>query len=627
MTLTQGQVLNNRYRIVKLLGQGGYGAVYRAWDLNFELVCAIKENFETTPEAQRQFLREARLLHVLRHPNLPQVKDYFIIAGQGQYLVMDFVEGQDLEELRAAVSGALPEAQALNWVGQVCDALDYLHHQTPPVIHRDIKPANIKITPAGQAMLVDFGIAKTYDPSLRTTLGARAVTPGYSPFEQYGTGVTDARTDLYALGATLYALLTGQEPPEAPQRVVRDPLIPPRQFNHAISPAIETALMRALQIDPQARFQTAAEFKAVINKRLSVVGNQQMAVVNQPSTVLTPAASALAPAAVAPSVSHPARSFPWKWLGLGAGLLVGLGALAVLAVVLVRGIAGSRPTQTPLARASQDAAALAALPTLTPTPPLPTFTPSPIPPTPTPTIGVGATQISPVDGMVLSYIPAGAFQMGSENGADYEQPVHTVTLDAFWMDQTEVTNAMYAQCVSDGTCSPPSETSSYTRLSYYDAAAFADYPVMYVHWNHAAAYCAWAGKELPTEAQWEYAARGGLDGASYPWGAGIDCTRANYGGAGGCVGDTSAVGSYPPNAYGLYDMTGNVWEWVADWFTDYYYRDSPADNPLGPLSGGRRVLRGGAWGSVGVDLWVSARSWNNPYYTYFDIGFRCVLSP
>ena len=93
------------------------------------------------------------------------------------------------------------------------------------------------------------------------------------------------------------------------------------------------------------------------------------------------------------------------------------------------------------------------------------------------------------------------------------------------------------------------------------------------------------------------------------------------------MGDTSAVGNYPPNAYGLYDMTGNVWEWVADWFTDYYYRDSPADNPLGPLSGGRRVLRGGAWGSVGVDLWVSARSWNNPYYTYFNIGFRCVLSP
>ena len=136
-----------------------------------------------------------------RHPNLPQVKDQFVIAGQGQYLVMDYVDGQDLEELRCAAGGRLPEAQALSWISQVCDALDYMHRQTPPVIHRDLKPANIKITPEGRAVLVDFGIAKTYDPLLKTTLGARAVTPGYSPIEQYGTGVTDARTDLYSLGA------------------------------------------------------------------------------------------------------------------------------------------------------------------------------------------------------------------------------------------------------------------------------------------------------------------------------------------------------------------------------------------------------------------------------------------
>ena len=265
MSLTQGQILNNRYRIVKLLGQGGFGAVYKAWDLNFEVVCAIKENFETSPEAQRQFLREARLLHVLRHPNLPLVKDHFVIAGQGQYLVMDYVEGQDLEELRCAAGGRLPEAQVLPWIAQVCDALDYMHRQNPPVIHRDLKPANIKITPEGRAMLVDFGIAKTYDPLLKTTLGARAVTPGYSPIEQYGTGVTDARTDLYSLGATLYTLLTGQEPPEAPQRVLRDPLLPPLQINPAISPALEAALLHALQVDPEQRCQSAAEFKAALS--------------------------------------------------------------------------------------------------------------------------------------------------------------------------------------------------------------------------------------------------------------------------------------------------------------------------------------------------------------------------
>ena len=141
-------------------------------------------------------------------------------------------------------------------------------------------------------------------------------------------------------------------------------------------------------------------------------------------------------------------------------------------------------------------------------------------------------------------------------------------------------------------------------------------------------YCAWAGQELPTEAQWEYAARGGLEGALYPWGAGIDCTWANYGGTGGCVGDTSAVGSYPPNAYGLYDLTGNVWEWVADWFTGaYYYSDSPLGQSnwaavRGQPGNARRGMGQSGSGFVGLHS-----SWNNPYYTYFNIGFRCVLSP
>ena len=212
MPLLPNQILNNRYRIVKLLGQGGFGAVYRAWDLNLDHQRAIKENLDTSPQAQRQFKREAQILDVLVHPNLPRVIDHFIVPNQGQYLVMDFVEWQDLGEM--LMNGPLPEARVLPWIIQVCDALIYLHSQNPPVIHRDIKPGNIKITPDGRAILVDFGISKVYDPTLSTTVGARAVTPGYSPPEQYGKGATDARSDMYALGATLYHLLTGQAPPQ-----------------------------------------------------------------------------------------------------------------------------------------------------------------------------------------------------------------------------------------------------------------------------------------------------------------------------------------------------------------------------------------------------------------------------
>ncbi len=194
MTLTTGMVLNNRYRIVKLLAQGGFGAVYRAWDLNLKIACALKENLSVTPDAQKQFDREATLLASLQHPNLPRVTDHFSIPGQGQYLVMDFVEGEDLQQILDRTRTPIPEHQALAWVDQVCDALSYLHTHYPPIIHRDIKPANIKITPQGRAILVDFGIAKALAPNAKTTQGARAITPGYSPPEQYGQGSTDDRS-------------------------------------------------------------------------------------------------------------------------------------------------------------------------------------------------------------------------------------------------------------------------------------------------------------------------------------------------------------------------------------------------------------------------------------------------
>ena len=172
MTLQTGQELINRYRIVKLLGQGGFGAVYRGWDINLSKACAVKENLETTAQAQRQFTREATILANLSHPNLPRVTDYFIIEGQGQYLVMDYVEGADLEDKMESGDDIAVE-QIIDWISQVADALTYLHSRSPSVLHRDIKPANIRITPGGRAMLVDFGLVKIFDPQLRTTLGAR----------------------------------------------------------------------------------------------------------------------------------------------------------------------------------------------------------------------------------------------------------------------------------------------------------------------------------------------------------------------------------------------------------------------------------------------------------------------
>jgi formylglycine-generating enzyme required for sulfatase activity len=216
--------------------------------------------------------------------------------------------------------------------------------------------------------------------------------------------------------------------------------------------------------------------------------------------------------------------------------------------------------------------------------------------------------------MVL--IPEGEFTMGSDNGDSDEKPVHTVYLNDFYIDRYEVTNALYKVCVTEGACNKPQNTGNYDNPNY------ADHPVVYVDWNMAQAYCEWRGAQLPTEAQWEKAARG-IDERTYPWGEGISCSKANYL---GCVGDTKPIGSYESNIspYGVYDMAGNVWEWVADWYSEKYDQNSSAENPLGPDSGQYRVLRGGAWNQDEYLLRTSARLGSEPSDVYLSFGFRCA---
>ncbi len=191
-------------------------------------------------------------------------------------------------------------------------------------------------------------------------------------------------------------------------------------------------------------------------------------------------------------------------------------------------------------------------------------------------------------------IPSGCFDMGDAfaEGWPDELPVHNVCLSAFEMDIHEITNAEYAECVADAGCTAPRSSNSYSRGTYYGDPAYDDYPVIWMEWHQVEEYCAWAGKRLPTEAEWEYAARGGLAGKRYPWGDTISSADANYDFN---LGDTSAVESYAPNGYGLYDMAGNVWEWVADWFSEDFYSVSPTDDPTGPASGAAPVRRGGSW--------------------------------
>lgn len=252
----------------------------------------------------------------------------------------------------------------------------------------------------------------------------------------------------------------------------------------------------------------------------------------------------------------------------------------------------------------------------------------------TPTVTLFPTQITDPKGVTMRLVPAGEFTMGSDSISDNEKPVHQVYLDAYYMDKYEVTNAAYRTCVDAGQCTPPHETYSISRSRYYGYSEFDDYPVIYVDWNQAQAYCKWRGASLPTEAQWEKAARG-TDGRTYPWGEGIDCIRANFGGPlGGCkhdtTFDTTRVGNYESgqSPFGIYDMVGNVWEWVADWYEGDYYQYSPSENPLGPRSDQNpdqnHSLRGGSWyyGHPNSAL----RHSGGPDFFYNDIGFRCARS-
>ncbi|HNJ13497.1 MAG TPA: protein kinase [Anaerolineales bacterium] len=265
MTLEKNTLLHNRYRIIEILGQGGMGSVYRAIDENLGVAVALKENLFTTEEYTRQFRLEAVILANLRHPNLPRVSDHFELGEQGQYLVMDFIEGEDLR-FRMERLGTITEEDAVQIGAAMCDALAYLHSRKPPILHRDIKPGNVKITPDGHIFLVDFGLAKVYQgASQATTTGARAMTPGYSPPEQYGTARTDPRTDYYSLGATLYAALCGVIPEDGLARAMDNAqLTPLRKRNPKISRRFAAAIEKAMAIDPSDRFQNAEDFKKAL---------------------------------------------------------------------------------------------------------------------------------------------------------------------------------------------------------------------------------------------------------------------------------------------------------------------------------------------------------------------------
>lgn len=292
-TLSAGTILWSRYRILDLVGQGGMGAIYQAEDLRLEgRLCAIKEvildtgaSKEYQEQIQTAFHREASVLARLDHPNLPKVSDFFFFNGR-EYLVMDFVPGQDLREVIENAKHRqtfIPEKQVLSWAEQLMSALEYLHDQNPPVLHRDIKPSNIKVTPNGLIKLVDFGLVKLLQPDDNRTVTVLQgrVTIQYAPLEQIGgdTGHTDARSDIYSLGATLYHILTNEPPPDAKTRYIQTKRQIPltiRHINPEVSAQTEQAIVHALGLHPEDRPHNIQQVKRELLTGAPIVVNGEV---------------------------------------------------------------------------------------------------------------------------------------------------------------------------------------------------------------------------------------------------------------------------------------------------------------------------------------------------------------
>ena len=644
-----------QYQIIEQIGKGGMATVYRAYQPSLNRYIALKVlspiHAREEPDFNERFRREAESIANLRHPNILPVYDF----GHEQdysYIAMAYVEGA--RTLREVMAELLSLSQVADLIGQIAAALDCAHQQK--VIHRDVKPSNV-LMDGDWALLTDFGLAKMTEASVKLTgSGVGVGTPAYMSPEQAQGVEIDCRTDVYSLGIVLFEMLTGQIPhsAETPLAIVLKRITEPLPIPHTINPdipeAVERVILKALAREPVDRFASAG---AMADALKVAVSEPAVAEAEEPSLgylEVEPWPAEEESAAIEPEAPAPVRrAFPWKGVG-------GIGAVAVVSVLCVVVVVVAfmsrdwltatfgpvvlaptatftvpAPTDTPLpiststslpsltstaipvpidtpkpsTPTSTDTATPTSMstPTSTPSPTststrIPTNTPSPTPTRiPPPAMGeLGDTWTRPMDGMVMVYVPAGEFWMGSydrdPDAYEDEKPRHKVYVDAFWIDRTEVTNAQYKKCVDAGACSPSFESGSYTRDSYYGNPEYDDYPVSVRNLDQTREYAEWVGGRLPTEAEWEYAARG-PDGNIYPWGNGApDGSLLNYNGN---VGDTTAVGLYPDGASwcGALDMAGNVWEWTQSLHQEYPY--DPTDGREDLDASGLRVLRGGSF--------------------------------
>ena len=574
--LTVGTVLQGRYSIIGPLGSGAMGSVYRVRDQRLDCDRALKAmtvpggTDEARQEAVLRFEREAKMLSQFHHSGLPQVQDFFSEAGR-HYLVQTLIVGETLEEiLRTHGRPGLPEAWVVDASVQLLEILAYLHRQVPAIVYRDLKPSNVMFeTATGRVVLVDFGIARRALGATGTGIG----TEGYAPPEQYA-GHAEPRSDLYSLAATMHHLLTGH------MSSVPFHFASPASLGLHLSPALEAVLAGALQMDVSHRFTSALEMKAML---LGSGG--------------TPVLPRVPPAPVPTMVSAPAPQATWGPPHPSS-------------------FSAAQPSASPRPARLEG--------------------PAPSPRDPAVSSGVGGKVVpvpsgcsslgrnsrgfeefeNEIDGSILIYVPGATFSMGMSDVSG--SLPHRVTVDSFYIAKLDVTNAQFRKFLTT-----EGHTSAGNWQQYADMWGERA-PVVEISWYDAVAYARWAGLRLPTEAEWEYAARGPR-ALVYPWGNEWDPERLVWSHNG--LRGAQPVGRFASGAApcGALDMVGNAWQWCSSKFKPYPYRaDDGREDPEGADA---RVLRGGSWIYDNPSHFRGAYRYKGvPDSANYLRGFRCARS-
>ncbi|MGE0884662.1 MAG: SUMF1/EgtB/PvdO family nonheme iron enzyme [Blastocatellales bacterium] len=631
-----GRIIGN-YEVVSPFGEGGMGELYlgRHTRLAREVIIKTIRTEDFSPrqvEHLRDRLeREAFVQSQLDHPNIVRVYD-FIASGDTTCIVMEYVPGRDLRKMITRETGPIPDYRALKLFKQVLAAIEYAHNfiyldksgtRHQGIIHRDLKPANILVTPDDIVKVTDFGIVKVRGVKGGTQMGFNPGTPEYMSPEQARGRELDQRSDIYSLGVVIYEMLTGHVPFEGDGSGTSDyeirrghieMQVPPMDsYYPGISPELEKIVLKALEKNPDERYQTAHQFIELIEEyeqtgsakitgrmlgaRQTVLhegrgtGRQSLAdapTVGIGNTIVTDPSRSSSPVAgsnnnlVSRSSSNPARVQGYSSPNIARPvveqkskmpLVIGAIAITLLTIGVVTWL---------ILRSSE---------------------------TPAPNVTSGGLIIPP--DMVA--IPGGDFMMGRDNGSDYEHPAHKISVSPFFIDKYEITNEQYADFVRLNNRNAPKNWINGAPLPGQDK-----FPVIYVSWYDARDYCLSRGKRLPTEEEWEFAARG-RDNLLYPYGNEWRPDLSSASPSPEQIGKLSPVGSFPRGAspFGVMDMAGNVAEWTASDYKPYPGSRAKPDD-------GNKVMRGGSFINLPSQQTATDRFFNFPSRTFEFVGFRCA---